>query len=141
MCCCYYKEVARGCIISVILALLATPAVACSVPVFRYALERWPADRFSGVLFVDGKLSDAQDEVLASIVRAADAPAAGLNLAVEKVHVSGVIPEKYSRLWKEQKDAAVGKLPWLVIRYPALVGDEEKVMWAGRRESGEIAWM
>ena len=52
-------------------ALLAAPVIgeACSVPVFRYALERWPADRFSGVVFVDGKLTESQDEVLASIVR------------------------------------------------------------------------
>src|SRR3954463_13438240 len=74
MCSCYYREVRRGFIIFMlvgVLALLARAMVccACSVPVFRYALERWPADRFSGVLFVNGKLTDAQDEVLASIVR------------------------------------------------------------------------
>src|SRR5881394_2582179 len=94
MCCCYYKEVRRGFIILAVIALLGAPAGACSVPVFRYALERWPADRFLGVLFVDGKLSEGQDEVLASIVRAADAPAAGLNLEVVKVDVSGAIPVK-----------------------------------------------
>lgn len=27
-------------------ALVATPAISCSIPVFRYALERWPADLF-----------------------------------------------------------------------------------------------
>ena len=71
------------------MGILVAPAMACSVPVFRYALERWPADRFSAVLFVNGKLSEAQDEVLTNIARAAEAPAAGLNLAIEKVNVSG----------------------------------------------------
>src|SRR3954470_10499207 len=95
----------------VVLVILCAPGVcgACSVPVFRYALERWPADRFSGVVFVNGKLSDGQDEVLANIVRAADAPAAGLNLQIVKVDVSGEIPKKYLRLWREQKELAGGK--------------------------------
>jgi len=58
-------------------------------------------------------LNDAQDELLASIVRVADAPAGGVNLAVEKVDVSGSIPKKYSLLWKEQKSAAGGNcLGW-----------------------------
>src|SRR2546430_11652936 len=92
---CYYRGVSRGFIFALMFALLATPGMceACSVPVFRYALERWPADRFTATLFVDGKLNEAQDELLASIVRAADAPAGGVNLAVEKVDVSGRIPE------------------------------------------------
>jgi hypothetical protein len=136
---CYYREMARGFILSVLMMLLGAPAVgrACSVPVFRYALERWAADRFSAVLFTDGKLSDAQDEVYTNIVRAADAPAAGLNLDVQKVDVKE-IPGKYGRLWKEQEAFAAGKLPWLVIHYPVAVGDEQKVMWAGPLESADV---
>ena len=109
------------------------------MPVFRYALERWAADRFSGVLFVNGKLSEGQDEVYTNLVRAADAPAAGLNLDAVKVDVSGEIPAKFRRIWKEQETAAAGKLPWLVIRYPALAGDEQRVLFAGGLESGELA--
>src|SRR2546421_11464247 len=88
---CYYRGVSRGFIFALMLALLATPGIceACSVPVFRYALERWPADRFSGVVFVDGKLNDAQDELLASIVRAADAPAGGGGVGGEEGGVVG----------------------------------------------------
>src|SRR6267142_2648873 len=123
----------------VALVMLCAPVIcgACSVPVFRYALERWPADRFEGVLFVNGKLSEGQDEVLASIVRAADAPAAGLNLEMVKVDVSGEMPKKYRSMWKEQESSGA-KTPWMVIRYQAAVGDEQRVMWAGGLESGEI---
>src|SRR5438046_10217670 len=96
--------------------ILVAAAMACSLPVFRYALERWPADRFSAVLFVNGKLSEAQDEVLTSISRAADAPAAGLNLAIEKVDVSVEVSRKYLRLWKEQESAAAGKSPSVGVR-------------------------
>ena len=34
--------------------LLAVPARACNVPVFRYALERWPADRYEVTVFHRG---------------------------------------------------------------------------------------
>src|SRR6266850_5261832 len=97
----------------VALVLGARVGYACSVPVFRYALERWPADRFEGVLFVNGKLSEGQDEVLASIVRAADAPAAGLNLEVVKVDVAGEIPTQYRSVWKEQESGGA-RTPWMV---------------------------
>src|SRR5438552_2250785 len=51
---CYYRGVTRGFIFFAMVALLAAPVIgeACSVPVFRYALERWPADRCSGLVFV-----------------------------------------------------------------------------------------
>jgi len=32
-------------------------------------------------------------------------------------------------------------LPWLVIRYPVMVGDDPKVLWAGPLESGDVAAM
>jgi hypothetical protein len=108
-------------------------ARACSVPVFRYALERWPADRFSAVVFASGKLSEAQDEVLAGIYRAADSPGALVNMAVERVDVKEGVGEKYQALWEEQgRDA---KLPRLVIRYPAA---EQGVLWAGDLESADL---
>src|SRR5437868_15209057 len=88
---CYYKDVLRGFTILGLIALLCAPAEACSVPVFRYALERWPADQFSGVLFTSGKLTDARDEIYTSMVRAADAPAAGLKLDAVRVDVAGVV--------------------------------------------------
>ena len=86
--------------------------------VFGGFVYRWEAER-------------VQDEVYTNIVRAADVPAAGLNLDVVKVEVSGEIPKKYRALWKEQAAVAAGKLPWLVVEYPAAVGDERRVMWSG----------
>ena len=42
------------------LALLTATASACSVPVFRYALEHWPADPFQITVFHRGTMNDAQ---------------------------------------------------------------------------------
>ncbi len=38
------------------LSLLAIPAVACNIPVFRYALERWASDRLKVTVFVEGRV-------------------------------------------------------------------------------------
>ncbi len=44
-----------------LLALLmcGTAVLACNVPVFRYALERWPADLYEVVILHDGPLDDS----------------------------------------------------------------------------------
>ena len=44
--------------IVVVFAIVAT-AVACQVPVFRFALERWEADDYRVVVFEKGLRSDA----------------------------------------------------------------------------------
>jgi hypothetical protein len=43
----------------------AVAAQACSIPVFRYALDRWPADRFS----LEVSPADARDEQVAKFLR------------------------------------------------------------------------
>jgi len=38
--------------------LLPTPVIGCSTPVFRYAMERWPADYYDGVLIHKDEIPD-----------------------------------------------------------------------------------
>ncbi len=51
----------------ILLCLLAfvTAAHACSIPVFRYALDRWPADPFA----IEISATDAKDEAVARFLR------------------------------------------------------------------------
>ncbi len=50
----------------VLIALFASTANACKVPVFRYALERWPADTYEIVALIDGEpTGDAADALAA----------------------------------------------------------------------------
>ena len=52
--------------LGVLLLWACTAALhACSIPVFRYALDRWPADRFQ----LDVSLADAQDAAVAKFLR------------------------------------------------------------------------
>ena len=51
------------------LLLLCNPSVsdACSVPVFRYALELWPPDEYEVVLFHEGPLTEEQKQLFDKI--------------------------------------------------------------------------
>ncbi len=44
--------------------VVATKALACDTPVFRYAIERWEADPYRLMVFTDGELTDTQKEVV-----------------------------------------------------------------------------
>ena len=46
---------------------------ACDIPVFRYALERWPADAYRVVVFHRGKLHSAEDKIVSTLRQAAAA--------------------------------------------------------------------
>ena len=45
------------------LFILASSAFACSVPVFRYAMERWPADFYDAVLIRRGPMTEEQKQL------------------------------------------------------------------------------
>ena len=116
-------------------AFFAPAAEACDIPVFRYALERWPADPFEVMVFHRGKLSDAQQAIVAALRKAAESTDAPANLSVEVVDVDGQMSKAAEAIWKTQKDA---KLPWLVVRYPESP-EEAPSAWAGPLESADVA--
>src|SRR4051812_47007426 len=123
----------------VISAALAAPGQACSVPVFRYALERWGADRFETIIFHSGKLSEAQEAVAGGLETAAQSRGAMMNLLVQRVSVKDGGAEQYPALWKEQVEVGAA-LPWVVIRYPAtFTGEEKKVMWSGKLQAADVS--
>ena len=46
------------------LVVVAPIVLACSVPVFRYALERWPPDAYEVLILHDGPLAERDQELL-----------------------------------------------------------------------------
>jgi hypothetical protein len=92
-----------------LLVLLPAMAWACSVPVFRFALDRWPADAYTVYVVHDGPLS-AEDEV---VVAALEKPGAA-NVRVRRLDVA--------RKLNAREKAIVGQagreLPRLVAEYP-----------------------
>ena len=51
----------------VIALTIGMPVLACQVPVFRYALERWQADSYQIVVLHDGALSEGQARALSQL--------------------------------------------------------------------------
>jgi hypothetical protein len=112
----------------------ASPVAACTVPVFRYALERWPADPYEAVIFHRGPFGP-QDQAIADALRqAADSPLALANLTVNVVDVAGQMDDVTLALWQAHKDRP---LPRLVLRYPDTPADAPPA-WAGLLSSAEV---
>lgn len=100
--------------------LLLVPAAdtrTCNIPVFRYALEHWPAGAYDVVAVHRGPLTDAQSSAL-NVLRTA-----GANLEVDRVDLDQPVPAKRRALIDKLKLEA----PCLVALYPG----GESAAWKG----------
>ncbi len=111
------------------IAVLVAPASGlCSIPVFRYALERWPAAPYEAILFHRGPLA-AEHEAVLSGIRESSA-----NVMVEKADLEGKPDAAVQEIWKAQGNPA---LPWLALRFP----QSEPAMpsaWAGPPDAARV---
>lgn len=79
------RWVQGGCRVAVVaVCLLATPVVACSIPVFRYALERWPSDLFVATVDVPSDAAPAVRDAVHWLEDQAQPNGGPMNLAVER---------------------------------------------------------
>jgi len=98
------------------LLLFTTPLLlACSVPVFRYALERWPSDPYLVTVFHKGPLAPA-DKKLVGWLKDCGATAGRLSgFVLRTVDLSvDAAPDAPKR----PEGVADDKLPWMVVHYP-----------------------
>jgi hypothetical protein len=120
---------------TLLLAGVATPSPACSVPVFRYGLERWPSDAYEVVVFHRGALGKAEQDEVAALKKASVDKGGPANLAVYTVDLNDKPAPPMERLWNAQLNA---RLPWMVVRYPPTVRRPETV-WATRLSEAAVA--
>jgi hypothetical protein len=130
------------------------PLHACDTPVYRYALENWPADGYRATVLHRGPLAADQQRLVEHL----KGRAASANLTVQAIDLDrppqADVPERFRAV-----DLAAG--PVLIVSYPAATKIETDV-WSGplsadaveilldspaRRETarrlraGEIAWL
>lgn len=118
-----------------VLLSLSLPAPACSVPVFRYALERWPSEYFNVLVFHRGQLSAEHKAVADWLGARAEDANRPCNASVTLVDVSAVdandpnsaMPKSIAAVWESQKDKP---LPRMVACYPSPPG-RRFVAWSG----------
>lgn len=113
------------------LALLCHPgcgtASACSIPVFRFALERWDSSPYELFVFHRGKLSAPDEAQLTALKTAAAVPERKANLLVRSVDLDANPSPDLLALWNRQKRDT---WPAIVLRAPAGSTPEADV-WSG----------
>lgn len=106
-----------------LLALLPAHVYACSTPVFRYALERWPADFYDGVLVHRGEIPE--DHPAGKLFEGETAEF--LNLRLSRLDLDSAAEEDVKKLLGEKIPE---ELPALVLWYPWQKG-RAAPFWSG----------
>jgi len=119
--------------------LLSAAAVACNVPVFRFALERWQADACELVIFHDSGLKQDDEAFVADLEKSSLAVGGTSNLTVIRQDVRGGMTPETERLWQSIQSTEKPELPFAVAR--AAKGKDKIVNhWRGKltqlREAG-----
>src|SRR5689334_18554475 len=91
---------------------------ACSIPVFRYALERWTPAGYQMHVFHRGALTARQKAVVARFEK----PATPVNLDVHVVDLAGKPAPEALALWRQQPGDT--PLPFVVVRHTEAEEDE-----------------
>lgn len=111
--------------------LVASSVLACKLPVFRYALERWQVDRYRMVAIVDERQSQAAGETLGDLQTYKNA-----NVDVEIIDLSTLSDEQ---LWQVEISSDT-KTPLLQVFYPERNGQRKKC-WEGELNPAAVhAW-
>ena len=120
------------------IALSATIAIACNVPVFRYALERWRPDHCQVIVFHDGKLSDVQEQLVQSFEKETIDKGGSANAEIVRSQIGKEADKKRNELWSTLRDQPQVTLPYVVIR--TSLGSGEMVNhWRGPLEDAPKA--
>lgn len=87
----------------------------CDVPVFRYALERWPAEIYEVVVFHRGSLSAEDREIVSWLENSSAKKLAYANCIVREIDLGSLPEGPVKALWES---LANPELPCLAVRYP-----------------------
>jgi len=113
-----------------VLLLTAAQAAACSVPVFRYALERWPPSNYQVWVFHQGPLDEAQRKLADELDQLIVQGGLPTNVEIQWADVSGTLSPAAAKAWAEQKPATFPHATVLFAPHGAATG----VAYAGPAE-------
>ncbi|MFH1881483.1 MAG: hypothetical protein ABIL62_02070 [Planctomycetota bacterium] len=129
----------------VFFVLVPVSAFACSIPVFRYAMERWPADYYEAVLIHRGPLTEDEKQLLNELRQSRKGRLAAedsevealLNLRIVEIDITTTTDEKVKSLLLTSEELP-DTLPVLVLWYPWQRGRTPPV-WQGRLTPSTVA--
>jgi hypothetical protein len=96
----------------------------CSVPVFRYALERWRPDPYKGIYIHKGEIAPKDQALLDQLNEAAGNADSPLNLIIREVNVDTFSKQKLEEVLQ---GPVPEELPVLKIWYPNQMGKSAPV--------------
>jgi hypothetical protein len=97
-----------ACGIALLLAVLAPGrGDCCTIPVFRYAFERWDAGKFDLIVFHRGPLSPADEALVKKVEKHG-------HLTITTADLNDKLSKDHEAIWKLEENGAT--LPWLVVR-------------------------
>ena len=114
---------------------LMADARACSIPVFRFALERWQADFYEVAVFHRGELTGSELQHVDRLEEAAVRNGGAANFEVVRCDVSGTVPPDLGKVLQSLGDVP---LPQVVVRRPR-EGARQPELWRGRLSDLDVA--
>lgn len=132
----------RGLQFAVALFVCTAVAVACNIPVFRFALERWKPDSCEVIVFHDQPLTTDDEAVIAELETASLAKGGVSNLNIIRCDLRTSEDQELDSLWLTTKEKASAQLPFVVAR--SLKGQNKTINhWHGTlpqvKSSGMLA--
>ena len=112
----------------------AFAAYACSVPVYRYALERWAADPYGVLIYHKGDLTDEQQKLIDRLSSVTRSESEVVNLESHVANLETDLDPQLVELWKKQ---AKTSLPWMMLYYPNQSGIRD-VVWSGPMNGANV---
>lgn len=116
------------------LVLLPAAALACSVPVFRFALEQWRPDAYQVFIYHDQDLSAEQTQFIERLQREGSA-SGGANLQVRLIDLRG---ELQSGDRERLEQTGLTALPQIVVNLPRKAGDGETFVGAAELSEEQV---
>lgn len=122
-------------IVASVLILTAAIAMACNVPVYRYALERWPSDPYRLAVVHDTDLAEDQQALIDELdaLNESYAPA----LYIDTVDTRGEVKQKHIRTWLDENPEE--ETPYALMFYPSVLRvDDPFLQWPLNRSSVDL---
>lgn len=108
-------------------AAVGCRAQACDIPVFRYALERWPSAPYEVFVLHRGALSASDCDIAEHLSASGEGLSAHGNVRLRLADMARASGAPLVRLWEE---AGRPELPCLILRYPRESGID-RIAWSG----------
>ena len=115
---------------------IVSVVMACNIPVFRYALERWYPDYYRCYVFYRGELDPAAKELATEIDKKYTVNGVPCNIACTFVDLGKKHPDSVMKIYDEHVKGT--QLPVMVVSTPENYDSPEKVFWVKKFSKGSL---